>query len=126
MNAIARIMLAAVGVIHLLPLSGVVGAGQLQKLYGLPFDDPNLEIMMRHRAVLFGLLGAFLIYAAINGQHFGLAMTAAAVSTLSFIWLTIAVGGYNAAVARVVIADAIAIACLIVALVAEWFQPGRR
>ena len=54
-------MLAVVAVIHLLPLSGVLGAGRLAALYGLPFDEPNLAILMRHRAVLFGLLGVFLL-----------------------------------------------------------------
>ena len=57
-------MLIVVGVIHLLPLSGVLGGAQLFSLYGVPVDDPNLEILMRHRAVLFGLLGVFLVYAA--------------------------------------------------------------
>ena len=53
-------MLILVGLIHLLPLSGVLGSERLASLYGLSFSEPNLAILMRHRAVLFGLLGVLL------------------------------------------------------------------
>ena len=45
-------MLIVAAVIHLLPLAGMVSADRLTALYGLPFQEPNLLIMMRHRAVL--------------------------------------------------------------------------
>jgi hypothetical protein len=57
-------MLVVVGVIHLLPLTGVMGSARLVSLYGVPIEDPNVEILMRHRALLFSLLGGFMIYAA--------------------------------------------------------------
>jgi len=50
-------MLVVVGVIHLLPLSGALSETRLTALYGISFDDPNLAILLRHRAVLFGLPG---------------------------------------------------------------------
>ena len=56
-------MLVVVGIIHLLPLSGVLGAERLAALYGLPFAESYPAILMRHRAVLFGLLGLFFIFA---------------------------------------------------------------
>ena len=64
MRYILSAMLTVVGIIHLLPLSGVLGVARLQALYDVTITDPNLEIVMRHRAVLFGILGAFLINAA--------------------------------------------------------------
>lgn len=117
MNKAIAILLAVVGVIHLLPLSGVLGADRLAALYGLPFDDPGLQIMMRHRAVLFGMLGAFLLLAALRVELRPLAFAAGFASTLSFLWLAWSVGGYNAAIGRIVTADVIAVACLLVALV---------
>lgn len=57
MRYVVTVMLIVVAVIHLLPLSGVLSGERLAALYGIPFNEPNLEIVMRHRAVLFGLLG---------------------------------------------------------------------
>ena len=57
------------GVFALLPLAGVLGAGRLSALYGIAFEEPNLVLLMRHRAVLFGLLGVFLAIAALIGAH---------------------------------------------------------
>jgi hypothetical protein len=116
MNKAVSALLAVVAIIHLLPLSGVLGAERLAALYGMPFDDPNLQIMMRHRAVLFGLLGIFLLYAAFKPALQPIAFIAGLASTLSFLWLAWSVGGYNAAIGRVVVADVIAVACLIVAI----------
>jgi hypothetical protein len=93
MKYVVSLALLVVGVIHLLPLSGVAGSERLAALYGLSFDDPNLAILMRHRAVLFGLLGAFMV----------------------------AAGSYNDAIGRVVAADVVALACLVLgAVVAVW------
>ncbi len=115
MDKAVSALLAAVAVIHLLPLSGVLGAERLTALYGISFADPDLLIMMRHRAVLFGLLGAFLLYAAFKPALQPLAFVAGFVSTVSFLWLAKSVGGYGASLSRVVIADVVAVACLIVA-----------
>jgi len=64
MRYLISVMLVVVAIIHLLPLPGVLGSERLAALYGLSFDDPNLQILMRHRAVLFGLLGVFIMIAA--------------------------------------------------------------
>jgi hypothetical protein len=78
-------------------------------------QDPNLEILMRHRAVLFGLLAAFLAYAAFHRPLHGLALVAAGVSVVSFLVLAVMVGGYNAALSTVVKADIVALVLLVVA-----------
>lgn len=114
MRYVVPAMLVVVAVIHLLPLSGVLGAGRLSALYGVPIDEPNLEILMRHRAVLFGLLGAFLLYAAFHPELHKLALIAGFVSVLAFLYLAWSVGGYNSQVGRVVTADLVALACLVI------------
>jgi len=102
----AALMLA--GVINLLPLIGVLGQQQLQSLYSLPFDDASLRVLMRHRAVLFGLLGVALIVSAfVPGWRLPLALLGLA-SMVSFIVLAYLEGGGNAAIRRVVWADLIA------------------
>lgn len=121
---IVSAMLVIVGVIHLLPLSGVLGAERLAALYGLDFAEPNLAILMRHRAVLFGMLGAFLVAAAFRPAWQPLALAAGLVSVVSFLWLAGSVGGYNALIGRVVLVDWLALACLVVGSVA-WLRTSR-
>ena len=112
MRYLASAMLVLVGLIHLLPVSGVLGAERLDSLYGLSFGEPNLEILMRHRAVLFGLLGAFLIFAAFRLTFRTVAFIAGFASVGSFLWLAWSVGGYNAEISRVVAVDIAALVCL--------------
>ena len=118
-------MLAVVAIIHLLPLSGVLGAERLAALYGLSFNEPNLAILMRHRAVFFGLLGLFLLFAAFRPSLQTLAFIAGFISVVSFLWLAWSVGGYNAQIARVFMADTIALGCLIVGAVAHVYVQYR-
>jgi len=107
-------MLLVVGIIHLLPLTGALGAERLVTLYGLRFDEPNVAILMRHRAVLFGLLGLFLTYAAFKPAFQTAALVAGFVSVLSFLYLAWSVGNYNPQVARVFAIDIAALLCLVV------------
>lgn len=125
MTHLVAVMLLVVAIIHLLPVTGVLGSAQLQGLYGLRIDDPGLEVLMRHRAVLFALLGAFLVFAAFRPAYRTLAFLGGFASVLSFLVLAWAVGGYNDAIARVVAADWVALACLVVGAAAHAFA-GRR
>jgi hypothetical protein len=109
--------LVVAGIIHLLPLSGVMGSARLATLYGLPFDEPNLAILMRHRAMLFGLLGLFLIFAAFRPSLQTLAFLAGFVSVTSFLWLAYSAGQYNKQIAGIVVADVVALVCLIIGAV---------
>ncbi len=113
MKYLIPVSLIVVGVIHLLPLSGALGSERLAALYGIPVEDPNLAILMRHRAVLFGLLGGFLIYAAFRPTLQWLALLGGWGSVLSFLYLCLAVGGYNEQIARVFVADIVALAFLL-------------
>lgn len=100
--------LIIVGVIHLIPLSGALSVGRLNSLYGISITDPDLSILMRHRAVLFGLLGLFCVYAAVKPPLQFIALTAGAVSVGSFLYLAFATGGYNEELRRVFITDLVA------------------
>jgi hypothetical protein len=117
MQIVIKVMLIIAGVIHLLPVPGVMGAAHLERLYGLTFNDPNLLVMMRHRAIMFSLLGVAMIYAAFQTELVSIAIAGGLISAAAFIWLAWSVGGYNAAIARVVIADWIAVACLAIAAI---------
>jgi hypothetical protein len=118
MRHLISAMLVVVAIIHLLPLSGLLGTERLALLYGIRIEEPNLTILMRHRAVLFGLLGVFLLYAAFRPTFQPAAFVAGFVSLLSFLYLAWSVGGYNAQIGRVFTADIVALVCLVVGAVA--------
>jgi len=120
LNRITIVCLTLAGVIHLLPLPGILGADQLTRLYGVAADDPNVAILLQHRAVLFGLLGVLLIAAAFRPDLRAVALIAGLVSTMSFLVIVWSVGGYNAQVARVVAADLLAVVLLLMAAGIEW------
>jgi hypothetical protein len=109
-------LLIIAGIIHLLPITGVLGAERLAALYGLAVQEPNLLILLRSRAVLFGLLGALLIYAAWRPALQPIALLGGLVSVLTFLLLAYSSPGYSDALRRVVIADWVALACLLIAL----------
>ena len=112
-------------IIHLVPLSGVRGGEKLSAFYGIPIDEPNLVILMRHRAVLFGLLGLFLLVAAFKPAYQVPAFVAGFISVLSFFWLTWSAGGHNEKIGRIFMGDVIALVGLIVSLVAYLYEHNR-
>lgn len=124
MKYVVSAMLIVAGTIHVLPLVGVLGSEQLHRLYGIAFDEPNLSILMRHRAVLFGLLGGLMIYAAFRKDLQVIALVAGLVSAGSFALLAWSVGGsdavVNTAMLRVVAADWVAIGGLVIALIVRF------
>lgn len=114
MRYVISICLLVASVIHLLPVIGVVGADRLQALYGVSLDGPDLQILMRHRAVLFGLLGLYLLAAAFIPALQPTALAAGLVSVLSFLLLAWSTAGYNASIARIVAVDVIALVALLI------------
>lgn len=114
MKYLVSLSLILVGIIHLLPLGGALGPETLRSLYGISFDEPNLEILMRHRAVLFGMLGTFLVISAFKPNFQLAAFIAGFLSVTSFLYLALAVGGYNEQIGRVFLADITALVGLLV------------
>jgi hypothetical protein len=98
-------------------LLGVLGADKLKSLYGVEMSDPNMLILMQHRAVLFGLIGALLILAIFKVEYRWLATIVALISAVSFLVIALLNGNYNSFLKTVINADIVAIAALLVAAV---------
>ncbi len=116
------VILVLVGLIHLVPVTGVLGSERLLALYGERIEDPNLLILMSHRSVLFGLLGLFLISAAWKPEWQVAALIAGLVSMLSFVILARLTGNYNASINKVVWVDLVASVALLAASVLYWLK----
>lgn len=108
--------LLVVALIHILPVVGFFGQQRVNALYDIEIVDKNIAILMRHRAILFGILGSLFAYAAFKPALQPPAMVAAAFSIASFFYLAFSTGGYNKAMRRVVGADIIAAIALALAI----------
>lgn len=109
--------LGLAALIHVMPLPGLLGSGALRTLYGIEVVDPGLLLLLRHRAVLFGLLGAGLLLSIRTRSWRGPMVIAGLVSTTTFLLLAHDAPGLGAELQRVVLADIVAIAALILAAV---------
>jgi hypothetical protein len=125
MKYISAVALLVAGLIHLLPVAGVLGGAALTGLYGIEVADPNTSILLQHRALLFGLLAVLMLVAVSMPRLRVTVMGVAFFSTASFVTVALMVGGYNVAVARVVTVDVAASVLLAVGLGAELWR-GRR
>lgn len=108
-------LLLVVGVINLLPVLGAASGARIAAAYGIGVDGMELEVLLRHRAVLFGVLGGFVIYAAFVPSYQPAAMVMAGVSMLGYAWLVWSVGGVNANLQRVLMVDLVGVFCLVLA-----------
>ena len=117
MQQLCAFLLFAVALVNLAPLVGVVSAARLESLYGVVFDDPDILILMRHRAVLFGIVGGLLVASAIHSPLRPLAFIVGLVSMGSFIGLAWLGGDPNAELRRIVLVDAVALLALVGAAV---------
>ena len=115
MDTVFRATLFAAGMVNALPVIGVLGVARLESMYGIKVADSNLSILLRHRAVLFGLVGGFMQYAAFKQELASVATLGGLVSMLSYVliaWQT--PGGCNSSIRKVVLVDV----CASVALAA--------
>jgi len=119
MGALCSASILLVAVVNLVPVSGLFSAGRLEALYGLALEDPNLLILMRHRAVLFGIVGGLLAVSAFHRPLRPAGFAAGLISMLSFVLLAVLVGDYSEALRRIVVVDLVASAVLVGAVVLD-------
>lgn len=119
MQTFLKLALALGAVIHLLPAVGALGASHLLRLYGVTATDPRLLLLLRHRAVLFGLLGALLLASLWIPALRTAALLAGVISAASYVWLAWQSPSLTPALARVAWIDAGLLVVLLPALVAQ-------
>lgn len=112
MNRLVSALYLLAGLGNLLPVVGVLSASRLEALYGVAISDPNLLVLMRHRAVLFAIVGALLVAAAFRPVWRVAALAAGLTSMLSFVALAWIAGDSNAELRRVVAVDLVLSATL--------------
>ena len=116
--------LVIVGLINFVPVFAVLSAAQLESAYAVQLQGVDIELLMRHRALLFGIVGGFTLYAAFVPRYQSAAMLMAGASMVGFAALLLGTGGYNEALAKVLVADYVGIAFLAVAAVLRYQERG--
>jgi hypothetical protein len=115
------VLFVIVGLMNLLPVVGVSSGAMLERLYGAPVSDRNLLVLLRHRALLLGLVGAFLIAAGFCASLRTAAGVAGLVSMLSFVALAPPSAPVSEEIKKVSRADVVGSALLVAALVMRAF-----
>lgn len=112
----------ALGVLNLVPLVALVRPAELERLYGVRADTPELRVLLRHRAMLLGCVGASLLFGAADSRWLVAAFGFAAVSKASFLGIYVLDGRPGAPLARVARADLVGLFALAVVLLATGGQ----
>lgn len=123
MKLIVPMTLWLVALLHALPLAGVLGAERLASLYGIDAGEPGLALLLRHRAVLFGLLATSLAVAAMRPAWHGAGLAAGLVSVGAFLLLAGLGGPLNGALLTVVRLDVAALILLLAAGLVHLLTP---
>ncbi len=120
MQKLITILLVLVGLINFAPVIGLLSAERLSKLYGIAILEGDLLLLMRHRALLLGIVGAFIICAAFRQHLQPVAIILGLVSMLGFVVLVFLSGVYGDEVYRVALVDIGATAALLVVVILRY------
>ncbi|MEE4302092.1 MAG: hypothetical protein V2J24_21820 [Pseudomonadales bacterium] len=116
---VTGIWVLAAGV-HLIPATAVISKMRVEALYDVQITSPELELLLRHRALLFAVVAALLLAAAARPELWLLAGALGLVSMLGYVVLAGQVGTEQAAVLRVSRVDVVVSLLLATALLAEY------
>ena len=122
MKRAISIILVAVGLMNLYPIIGVLSADALTNLYGVTIFDNDLLILMRHRAVMLGIIGIFMVIAAFRPNLQSVAIIAGLTSMMAFVGLTLGAGDSGESVNKVMLADVFGSLVLFVAIFLRWMS----
>lgn len=117
---IPAILLVLVGLLNFYPLVGVHSAESLANLYGITAPQGDLLILLRHRAILLGIIGGFMLLSVFRRKWQPTAIALGFVSMISFILIAGLSGDHGASIHRVMLADVAGCLALGVLVIIRW------
>ncbi len=118
MEIIFRICLFIAGVINFIPSFLAFLPSNINKSYGIEIPNADYELLLRHRAILFGIVGGIMIYGAITKKNYYLAFVIGCISMVSFILLSYLVSSQiNSELFKVLKIDVVGLAILIIGFI---------
>ncbi len=122
MKRAISIILVAVGLMNLYPIIGVLSADTLTNLYGVTIIDNDLLILMKHRAVMLGIIGMFMVIASFRQNLQAAAIVVGLTSMMAFVVLTLGTGDSGELVNKVMLADVLGSLALIIVIILRWMS----
>lgn len=119
MRVFIQVSFVLVGILNLLPVSGVLSDARLAALYGVGGLENDVSLLLRHRALLFGIVGGLLVYAAFRPDLRGVAALAGILSMASFSVLAFSLPHSSSNLTRIAWIDVAASVLLIAAYAAH-------
>lgn len=111
------------GVINFIPSALAVVPGKISIAYGIQIPDSNYELLLRHRAILFGIVGGMMIYSALTKKYYSVSVVMGLVSMISFLILSQLISGdINPELQKVKTIDIIGIVILLLGYFAFKFK----
>lgn len=113
---VTSVILVLVGLVNIAPVAGVLSASMLSDAYGIASPDGDLLILMRHRALLFGIVGGLLLVSAFRRHLRSAAILSGMISMSGFIALTLIAGEHGEKIHRIMLIDMAATIALAIAV----------
>jgi hypothetical protein len=113
-------ILVVIGVITASPAITALNPDGIASLYNVTLEDNIVLLLIRHRQVMLGVLGAALVYGAFFYHLRIIVITAAVVSKFAFIGLCITTPSLTQGIQRVIYFDAVSIVLLLIAAIIFW------
>jgi len=115
MELVFKITLFIAGLINFVPFFVVFLPEKMTTSYGIDIPNADFELLLRHRAVLFGIIGGLLLYSALTRKYYDLATLIGLISMISFLLLFFMIDGkINDSLTTVMKIDAFAIIQLLI------------
>jgi hypothetical protein len=121
-RALVMLGLVVATIVHLLPTWGVLSSDNVEQLYGVAVEGNDLQLLMRHRAVMFGILGVLSLVALFRPALRTVALATAFASLAAFLLLAWLTAPHGPEVARVVRIDVFAVIAVGAGLAARLWE----
>ena len=102
---IIPILFWVLGFVHLVPMIAAIMPSQIAKLYGVVPSDNTQVVLLQHRALLLGLVGAACAFAAHNEAVRWPTLIGAVISMASFIILCVLQDQMGGALRKIALVD---------------------
>ena len=114
-----RIILFATGIVNFIPALIAFFPTKIKNAYGVAILESDSELLLRHRAILFGIIGGFMLFSALTQKYYVPATVGGLISMSSYIVLFYAVSGtINPELTKVLKIDIVACLLLVIGFAA--------